>query len=544
MSDPIAPSATVNAPANNVPPPAPPAPDASNLPVTTQQPDNSVTAIQPTAPPSHSILGDVLHAVADLFAGPSTRSVVDAQGNIVKQPIPRSERIANAIATGIVGASAGAAQHGPGAIGKAGLAGAQAEEEIQQRQKENTLALSANRQRQLLNQASIAHMTQQTAASAWQMQREQTDVDEATAAKLAQYGQLVASDPRNKDWGQYATFADFLKAHEDLSAQGVNLAQMQAQGKLVAVPVTEGGKITGVRVFQIEPEWANQLNADPVEIKQPAGLDDKGNVIFKTFTIPAGGAKNGDILKYQGTTAQDSLAAQQKQAQQKLAAATAQSEITRNYAGAALSDAQAKNLQAFQNLAGSGDLFGNQIGEPGMDMKEYNKRVDAYAKDYGKDLNQLDQAAGQLNNIIANAERTGRLPGAASIVGLFDAIGISSAPLKGRGFRINNEIVGEHRGARNVWQTMATKLQKVSPNGTGQVVTLQQLKDYDAILQQARHDAYVGAADQALNQHIGVRDVPLGHNQPPGPGTVKIFLDLSDGDPEKAMKALAQAGWK
>ncbi len=89
-------------------------------------------------------------------------------------------------------------------------------------------------------------------------------------------------------------------------------------------------------------------------------------------------------------------------------------------------------------------MFGNPVGAPGMDRKEYLKRVDTYTKDYSKDLNQLDAARSQLSDIIANAEKTKKLPGADAVVGIFDAIGISSAPLKGRGFRINNSVVGEH----------------------------------------------------------------------------------------------------
>ena len=90
------------------------------------------------------------------------------------------------------------------------------------------------------------------------------------------------------------------------------------------------------------------------------------------------------------------------------------------------------------------DAFGNPVGAPGMDKKEYLKRVDAFTKDYSKDLNQLDAARSQLSDIIKNAEKTKKLPGADAVVGIFDAIGISSAPLKGRGFRINNSVVSEH----------------------------------------------------------------------------------------------------
>lgn len=56
------------------------------------------------------------------------------------------------------------------------------------------------------------------------------------------------------------------------------------------------------------------------------------------------------------------------------------------------------------------DVFGNLVGAPGMDRREYLKRVDAYTKDYSKDLNQLDAARSQLSDIINNAEKANKLP--------------------------------------------------------------------------------------------------------------------------------------
>ncbi len=218
--------------------------------------------------------------------------------------------------------------------------------------------------------------------------------------------------------------------------------------------------------------------------------------------------------------------------------------IQHEQAETSLANLNIKDKQQWLNLTQAGDLFGDPVGSDVGSRSEYNKRVDTFSKDYGKDLNQLDQATSQLRGIIANAQKTGKLPGADSVVGLFDAIGISSAPLKGRGFRINNDIVGEHKGARNILQDAATKLQKISPNGTGQVVTLLQLQDYSRILDQARHDAYLGAADVSRQNGIGVRVVPQGHNTPADASTVKLFLDVAGGDPQKATKALQASGWQ
>ena len=90
-----------------------------------------------------------------------------------------------------------------------------------------------------------------------------------------------------------------------------------------------------------------------------------------------------------------------------------------------------KDKQQWLNLTQSGDLFGEPIGSDVGSRSEYKSAWIRSRRTYGKDLNQLDQASSQLRGIITNAQKTGKLPGADSVVGLLIAIGISSAPLKG-----------------------------------------------------------------------------------------------------------------
>lgn len=196
-------------------------------------------------------------------------------------------------------------------------------------------------------------------------------------------------------------------------------------------------------------------------------------------------------------------------------------------------------------LVGQTDAFGNTIGNASVKtQKDLSKVTDAYNKDYAKDLNQLDQTSSQLKDIISNAEKTGKLPGADAVVGVFDAVGLSSAPLKGRGFRLTGEVIGHHvEGTRNAWQNAALKLQRLTPEGTGQIVSLKQLQDYERIMDQTHHDAYVGAANDAINRGIGVQNVPRGNGKPADNNTIDIFLTLSKGDAAKASRLLKQYDW-
>jgi hypothetical protein len=89
------------------------------------------------------------------------------------------------------------------------------------------------------------------------------------------------------------------------------------------------------------------------------------------------------------------------------------------------------------------------------------------------------------------------LSGAASVVGLFNAIGISATPLQGKGFRINENTVKEHTDARGLGQKALQKLESLQ---TGAVITENQLKDYAGIAAQVYKDSFINAANEQRRQ--------------------------------------------
>lgn len=114
-------------------------------------------APQPQPPAHRSLMGDILHAVGEILGGPSTTRQVNPQtGQIETVPLSREQRIANQIGVFARGAAAGAAQHGPAAIGKAALAGVQEQQEFQQQATENLQQQERLTQQQLMNRATIA----------------------------------------------------------------------------------------------------------------------------------------------------------------------------------------------------------------------------------------------------------------------------------------------------------------------------------------------------------------------------------------------------
>jgi hypothetical protein len=178
--------------------------DAQQLPaVSNRTPPPSPDQAQP--PEHKTFLSDLLHAVGDVFGGPKTAQRVNPQtGAIENVTLSRGQRISHGIGTALIGAAAGAAQHGPGAVGKAALAGVQAEQEQQGIQKQNVLAEAGNvratnaaeLEKQQV-QANLAKMSQEQARTALDMKVKGIELDEHQTA-LANSMQDILNIPGAK----------------------------------------------------------------------------------------------------------------------------------------------------------------------------------------------------------------------------------------------------------------------------------------------------------------------------------------------------------
>jgi hypothetical protein len=143
------------------------------------------------------------------------------------------------------------------------------------------------------------------------------------------------------------------------------------------------------------------------------------------------------------------------------------------------------------------------------------------------------------------------MTGAESVVGLFNAIGISATPLAGKGFRINSNTIEEHVEARGIDQAAYQQLLSLK---NGDVITPKQLSDYSNIAEGVYHNAYVNAADEAHRQGLPVDFLPQGGGRPVDPITARIYLDTAlhthpelANNPKAAQAAAIQAavlnGW-
>ena len=188
--------------------------------------------------------------------------------------------------------------------------------------------------------------------------------------------------------------------------------------------------------------------------------------------------------------------------------------------------------------AGKTDIFGSSLGGPEVDRKEYNKRYDSFSKDYIQPLNRLKKTDAELTRIMNTANMTG----AQKVTALLAAVGISGDPLQGKGFRINQAIVGEHAGARNIWEGAAQRANNLI--GSGGPITEKQVRDYESIARDVVHDAFVAAGNEAHRQGLPVDFLPRGGGQHIDPDTAKVYLDIAGGDKDVARKAASANGWR
>ena len=173
------------------------------------------------------------------------------------------------------------------------------------------------------------------------------------------------------------------------------------------------------------------------------------------------------------------------------------------------------------------------------EAKEANKRFGAFKKNLDA-LSQTEQSYKQFQEGLA-AINAGNWNGADSVVSLFNAIGLSAAPLAGRGFRVNQNVIAEHQHARGWMGELQARLAGAQ---TGAIITPAQLLDYSRIAQQARQNQYISTVNALHNAGIsGDAALPTGNGQHIDPDTVRIFLALTGGNKDAARKAAIAKGW-
>lgn len=515
-----------------------PNPAAAGLSGTAPQPPTpQAPAPQPEG--GGSIISSILHAVGDALGGP--------KNNEHGQPISTGGRVLHGIGTIAQGVAAGAAQHGPGSIGASGLAGAQVVQKQAQQQKENTLANEKQDQEQLMNKATIAYHNNQMLLQ----QRDADRMDKELTSRIGESNRAFEVMAQEKGWqkppilvngkdvnGTPGNEADMMKFYSDPANHKAPDGYTYAY-----LPTTDDAGKASHAVYLAPINSMDQpVTLSKAEYKAQTGIEAPGT----NFSL-----KLGDLISQRASFVKSSLEGAQEQRaeqQQKSAEKLLPSQIRHTEAETENLRAEAEQHRAEAKALGTAqldtpDVTGYKPDLPAGGIKEYNKRADSFKKN----IDQIAQTEGtyqQFSEILNDINSGKDLTGAQSVVALFNAIGISAEPLRGKGMRVNNTTVEHHENARSFGQDLYQKWLSLK---NGDIITPQQVKDYATIASQVRTNQYVNLINQMHAD--GVKADPVvkmlrGNDRVADDGTVKIFIAASGGDPAKGAALAHSMGWK
>jgi hypothetical protein len=497
-------------------------------------PTPAVATLQP-APnvirPKRGGLAGVMDSIADDLAGPGSLHT-DAQGN---QYINRGGQWLKILGEAVRGAAAGAAaKPGPGQLGRAAAAGVQAGDEASDRQQKQHQEQTEESRQALQDQFNGVKAKHDMAAKEFELQRLKVNATQ-NDIKFAQEQTDREEKLGSADLGIVKDEAELA----DKMSQQQGFWKNVHQNDINAIPeYGADGQRMGIHIFQRTPGIGNQM-ADP---GTPIRIWDGGKHEV-TEHVPTVPLTHNQIDAYNHTadnqqrqwqidnSAEGLKAAETAKAQAE--AGKVPSEINKNNAEAGKARTEAAGATATPKA----DAFGVASTLP---EKEYDKRYNGFSKAYVQPLTKSDQQLAQFSKIQSDLDKTGNLTGAESVVGLFNAIGISASPLKGMGMRINSNTVQEHENARGLGQSLYQKLLSLK---SGDVVTPQQLKDYAGLATSAREAQYASAIDEARRQNLPVDFLPKGDGKVIDPSTAKMYLRAAGNDKAKALQAITQSGW-
>jgi hypothetical protein len=491
-------------------------------------------------------LAELLHVVGAVFAGTGQQAqrVNPQTGAIEDNPnYTRTDRIAGVVGNAIRGAAAGAAAHGPGAVGQAALLGMQAGDAANQQQQQRLLAQSANvratneqTNQNLITQASLAKSSLENARYALDLKAAgmQLDQNQVMAANSRQElldlpgAKVVQHFDSNKEIGDYFNGAGgpLTKQHAQDLAQNKILLAMSPGGGFDAIAVPKD--------FSKQPigEGHFLLTAEP-DPDDPSKL-----VLSKHEADPS--MPWGNFLVFNDATAAKVNATKDQELKQKLTQQqinTDKSTATKNYADANLADSQSRALINTQTA----DPFGNTSTLP---AKELLKRQDSFQKDTvnkAYDTEKAYQMSQQAYSEYLAAQKQGKeLPtGAQSMLLLSQHLGTTFGNVKGS--RITKDMIQEHLGARGLTDDAVVAIQRLT---NGDQLSSAQWSAFSNLIAQSRNATWSNAVSSAKNQQLPITFLPRGNGRTAiDKNTAQLYLDAADGDPRNATAAAQKQGW-
>ena len=225
------------------------------------------------------------------------------------------------IIAGALGGFSAAAQTKPGpgytlrAAGAGVQAGAEQAQQRQQQQRQNANEDFDAELKAKTSQAQNALLTHQIAQSTFELGRAQVEAGVQDLDRENTFAQVISQGGAgSQDLGVFPDFAAVMKSFKD----NPELHDHQAGGRLIAIPhIDADGKVDGVHAALVSPDWLNSKIAQdlPITVRDY----EKGKLVEKQFTIPAGsltGDQYSKLVMSQSKDALDEYTTAQKAAQE------------------------------------------------------------------------------------------------------------------------------------------------------------------------------------------------------------------------------------
>lgn len=474
----------------------------------------------PGGPPSYpapqlahqSLMGKMFHGALsalgfggsdqDYHRDPDTGKMVTV--NTPKSPGDWARGIIAGALTGMAGAASAPKGSGPfGAVAAGFQAETKKTEEDDKGKRDAADKDYEVQKKAAYDKANMVLLNQQIAEKSWDLNAKKLDQSMKTAESENAFSQRIASDPNSRDLGVYGSFEEMVQKHPEMAP---DLIKQHMAGNVIVHPsVDKDGKVNGVHMAIVSPEWKNQKIAQDSQIpvfKPPSKPGDDPTVSMQT--VAAGTMTNGEYEavnmshwnQYLGyKTNQDKISEQRDVAAARLDAASARKEAA---------DARSGNTRSDKSYTAA------------------KKDIE----DVGKPIGQLSDRLGRLQDSL----RVGT-PVADALVApeLLTVL----AGGQGSGLRMTEAEISRVVGGRSNWESLKAAANKWSldPDAANSITDSQRKQIRQLVgLVGSKLEAKKQALQQAREDLINTDD-PAEHRRI----TVKVRQQLNDIDDGKYM---------